>query len=327
MDHWQRIAAAIEGQPVDRVPVSLWRHFPDDDQDAGKLAAHMVRWQREWDFDLVKFMPSGTYGVEDWGAITEFRGAANGARDVVRPGLARAEDWPKLARLDPRKGVLGAQVEALRLAAPALGSGAPILQTVFSPLTTARKLAGERVFADLRRQPDLLEAGLAIITAVTIDFALASLAAGAHGVFFATQCASYRVLSKAEYARFGRHFDLAFFDALRGRTSLDLLHVHGEDVMFDLLAAYPVHAMNWHDRLTAPALGAGARAFPKLVVGGVEETRTMVAGGAEAIAAEVRDAIAQTGGRRVMIGPGCVLSVATPAAHVRAVVDAARAAS
>ena len=68
MDHWTRIEAAIAGQPTDRVPVALWRHFPVDDQDPAKLAARTLEWQRAWDFDLVKFMPSGTYSVEDWGA-------------------------------------------------------------------------------------------------------------------------------------------------------------------------------------------------------------------------------------------------------------------
>jgi uroporphyrinogen decarboxylase len=326
MDHWQRIEAAAAEQPIDRLPISLWRHFPEDDLDPAKLAAHMVAWQREWDFDLVKFMPSGTYGVEDWGAVTEYQGAANGARAVVKTGLARAADWARLARLDPRKGVLGQQVEALRLTARELGGSAPILQTVFSPLTTARKLAGERVFADMRREPEALEAGLRTITDVTIDFALASLEAGAHGFFLATQCASYRVATETEYLRFGKRYDLEFFAALQGRTRFDLLHVHGEDVMFDLLADYPVSLVNWHDRLTAPRLGEALARCPQLLVGGLEENRTLTNGPSAAIGAEVRDAIAQTGGRRLMIGPGCVLLVSTPDAHVRAAVDAVRAA-
>jgi len=326
MDHWERIEAAAAGEPVDRLPISLWRHFPGDDLDPGKLAGHMVSWQRKWDFDLVKFMPSGTYGVEDWGAVTAYQGAANGARAVVGPALARAEDWRRLARLDPRKGVLGQQIEALRLAARELGGGAPILQTVFSPLTTARKLAGERVFADMRRSPEELEAGLRIITDATIAFALASLEAGANGFFLATQCASYRVATEAEYARFGKRYDLEILAALQGRTRLDLLHIHGEDVMFDLLADYPVSLVNWHDRLAAPTLRDALKRFPKLLVGGVEENRTLARGPEDAIGAEVRDAIAQTGGRRLMIGPGCVLLIATPEAHIRAAVDAVRAA-
>ena len=102
MDHWARIEAAIEGGKADRVPVALWRHFPLDDQDPGKLAAHTVKYQREWDCDLVKFMPSGTYSVEDWGARSVYTPTFNGARTISVPGVRQAEDWPRLQRLDPR---------------------------------------------------------------------------------------------------------------------------------------------------------------------------------------------------------------------------------
>ncbi|MCC7079840.1 MAG: uroporphyrinogen decarboxylase [Burkholderiales bacterium] len=322
MNHWTRIEAAIEGGNVDRLPVSLWRHFPDDDTDPGKLAAHMVRWQRRWDFDLIKFMPSGTYSVEDWGARTAYLGAANGARAVVRPGIARADDWPTLPRLDCTRGVLGQQLAALRMAKPELGDDAPILQTVFSPLTTARKLAGERVFADMRLNADALEAGLRIITEVTIDFALQSLAAGAHGIFFATQCASYRVCTAQEYLRFGARYDLEVLNALKGRSRIDLLHVHGEDIMFEQVKDYPVRLLNWHDRLTAPDLASAAQLSSLLLVGGLEENSALARGDAAAIEAQVRGAVTQTGGRRLMIGPGCVLLVATPESGIQTVIDA-----
>ena len=78
--------------------------------------------------------------------------------------------------------------------------------------------------------------------------------------------------------------------------------------------------------MLAPTLSAALERFPKLLVGGVEENRTLTRGPHDAIRAEVRDAIAQTGGRRLMVGSGCVLLVATPDAHIRAAVDAARAA-
>lgn len=324
MDHWARVEAAITGAAPDRVPAAIWRHFPGDDQDPLKLAARTVEWQRRWDFDLVKFMPSGTYGVEDWGAKTEFRGAANGARDVTEPGLGRAEDWRRLVRLDPARGVLGAQNEALAHAAKALGGGAPILQTVFSPLTTARKLAGEALYEHLRRAPDALEAGLRTIADTTIDFALAALRSGAHGVFFATQLACEDMLEASEYERFGRRFDLEVFAALRGRARLNLLHAHGERVMFDLLAGYPVEMMNWHDRLAGPSLAEGAKRFRGAVVGGIEERERIVSGSEAALRAQVRDAIAQTGGRRFILGPGCVAAIAVPEDNIRIVIEEAR---
>ena len=68
--------------------------------------------------------------------------------------------------------------------------------------------------------------------------------------------------------------------------------------------------INWHDRLTAPSLKDALRKFKGIVVGGVEERNLLVSGAPEAVRAQVRDAIAQTGGRRLMVGPGCVAGAA-----------------
>jgi uroporphyrinogen decarboxylase len=324
MDHWQRIEAAIAGTATDRVPVALWRHFPVDDQDPGKLAAHTVQYQRQWDFDLVKFMPSGTYGIEDWGAKTAFEGAENGARVVKQVGLHQPEEWNRLAKLDVRKGVYGAQNRALAAAAKELKGSAPVLQTVFSPLTTARKLAGEPTLEHLRKHPDALQAGLKTITEVTIAFGEEALKAGAHGFFFATQLATTDVLAPAEYERFGKRWDLAFFDAFKGRAKLNMLHLHGMNPMFDELAGYPVDLVNWHDRLTPPTLKAAAGRFKGALVGGVEELGLLVKGSEAEVRAQVRDAIAQTGGRRFLLGPGCVAGIAAPEHNIRAVIEEAR---
>jgi len=320
MTHWERIRAAVRGEAVDRVPLSLWRHWPVEDETAQGLAAAMLRWQQRYDFDLVKMMPTGTYGIEDWGAETTYRPNPNGTRTVVKFGLAAPEQWPRLEQLDVSRGYLGRQVEAVRLTAEALQNSVPILQTIFSPLTTARKLAGERVLADLRRQPDLLKAGLQIIAETTARFAMESLRAGAHGFFFATQCATYRLLSEAEYREFGQQYDLLVLNAVRAEAELILAHPHGEDIMFDLAATYPVEALNWHDRRTWPSLAQARERFEGLLVGGINEWETLLNGPAEAIHTEIQEAMAQVKGRGLLLGPGCVIPTHTPEAHLRAAV-------
>lgn len=324
MTHWERVTAAVAGQAVDRVPVSLWHHFPDIDLDPVRLAEACFRWQRTYDFDLVKFMPAGTYSVEDWGATSAYIGVPNGTRTVTRHGVTSAEQWPRLARLSPQQGRLGQEVKALALAAEAFKGDVPLLQTVFSPLTTALKLAGDRVFADLRRHPDLFEAGLAIIAEATLGFARACLRSGAHGLFFATQCASYRLLNEAEHRRFGLGYDRLVLDGVRGEAKFILLHLHGNDVMFDQVRDYEADMVNWHDRRSELDLAGAMSRFDGMLVGGVNEATTLPKGPVEAIRSEVRDAIAQTGGRRLLIAPGCVVPIATPDAHYRAVIDAVK---
>jgi uroporphyrinogen decarboxylase len=321
MTHWERVEAALKGDAVDRPPVSLWRHWPGEDNTAEGLAAATVKWQKAHDFDLIKFMPTGTYSVEDWGAVTTYAHNPSGTRTVTAPGLTKVEEWPGLEALDVTKGFLGQQNEALRLTAEALADSVPILQTVFSPLTTARKLAGDRVFTHMRRHPDILKEGLKIIADTTARFAVAALGAGAHGVFFASQCSSYRLLGEPEYRAFGEPFDRIVLDAIQSSSRFNMVHAHGEDIMFDLLAAYPVQMMNWHDRLTWPSLAEARERFPGLLVGGIEDRRTLLSGTAGDIQAEIRDALGQGQGR-LMVGPQCVMSIETPDAQVRIAVDA-----
>lgn len=323
MNHWQRVEAAIQGLATDRTPVAMWRHFPDEDRYVPRLVNHSIEWQQRWDFDLVKFMPSGTYGVEDWGAVSAYRGALNGAREVVQPAVRTTEDWARIQALDVREGSYGRQNEALGAVAKALGGHVPLLQTVFSPLTTARKLSTDRLYSDLRCHPEAVEAALEVITETTIEFALQAIERGAHGVFLATQQASYRLLTAAEYERFGRRYDLRVLEALRGKARLNMLHAHGDEIMFEMLTQYPVEMLNWHDRLTEPSLAEAHRLFPGLLVGGLAEHGLLLSGSEREIQAQVHDAQRQTGGTRLMLGPGCVLPVTTPAPNIQAVIDAA----
>jgi uroporphyrinogen decarboxylase len=317
MTHWERIRAAIAGEETDRVPVSFWRHWANVDETALGLAYTTLRWQREFDFDLVKVTPTGTYGVEDFGAETKFAPNPEGVRHVVKWGVTEPEGWPNLEVQDPRAGYLGKQVEALRIITDELENSVPVLQTIFSPLTTARKLAGDRIFTDARLHPEMFKAGLQTIAETTAQFAVACVEEGATGIFFATQCDSYQVMTEDEYREFGVPFDRIVIDAVRDEVEIMMMHAHGEDLMFDLVASYPVDAINWHDRLTGPSLSEARERFSGMLVGGVSEWTTLLEGPAEAIEAEIRDAVEQTDGRGYMVGPGCVIPVHAPHEHVR----------
>jgi uroporphyrinogen decarboxylase len=320
--HWERVRAALKGEETDRVPISLWRHWPVEDETPQGLAAATIRWQRDYDFDLVKLTPTGTYGIEDWGAKTTYVPNDHGVRTIVQYGVTSVDQWPGLEQLDVTRGYLGNQIAAVRLVAEELRDSVPILQTVFSPLTTARKLAGDRIFADLRLHAETFKQGLKIIAETTARFALESIRAGAHGVFFATQCGTYRLLSEAEYREFGETYDRIVLDAVRPEAQIILIHAHGQDIMFDLVANYPTDAINWHDRITWPSLKEAHERFSGLLVGGINEWQTLLKGPHAAIQAEIRDAVAQTGGRRYMVGPGCVLPISTPPSHIRAAREA-----
>lgn len=322
LSHWDRVEAALRGDELDVPPVSLWRHFPERDQTAGDLAAATLEWQRVFDFDFVKLMPPGDYPTIDWGAESVYRGSPGGTRETIHYPVTAPEDWARLEPVPVDRGMNREVVEAARLVNEALGGDVPVLQTIFSPLTVAMKLSAGRVIDHLRERPDLVHQGLAVITQVTQAVARASLERGAAGIFFATQCATTELLTLEEYREFGVPYDLQVLEAAAG-SRFTLLHIHGQGIMFEELARYPVHALNWHDRRTWPPLAEGQRLSGRCVVGGIDERAIATMTPAEA-AAQARDAVAQLGGRRLMVAPGCVIPVATPEANVRAVVEAVR---
>jgi uroporphyrinogen decarboxylase len=323
----ERVADALARQPVDRPPICFWRHAPDVDHTARGLADAMLAFHRRWDLDFVKVMSSGVYCVEDWGCRVAYTGAPSGAKQCTEHAVKALGDWSRIKSLDAGAGALGRDLEAVRLIASGVDDAAPVLHTIFSPLTIARKLAGDRLADDLRTSPEAVLPALEAITETTARYAAAALAAGAGGLFFATQAASPDVFAADEHARYDAPFVRRILESAHGASPFTLLHAHGKNVYFDQVASLPVHALNWHDRVTPPTLAEGARRFAGAVVGGLSEWATLREGPVDAVAAQVRDAIAQTGGRGLVVAPGCGLPLDVADAHLAAAVAAVKSAA
>ena len=99
----ERVLSATRRGPVDRPPVSFWRHVPDVDHTAAGLADAMLAFQRKWDLDFVKVMSSGVYCVEDWGCRVAYQGSPNGAKQCTEHGVRERKDWARVRPLDEGK--------------------------------------------------------------------------------------------------------------------------------------------------------------------------------------------------------------------------------
>lgn len=316
MNKRERLAAAIAGQPVDRAPVALWRHFPGDDHYPEELARAQLEFQKLYDFDFVKVTPSHNFCVVDWGVEERYTGNNEGVCETVRRPINGPDDWLKIKPLDPTAGALGRQLRVLELLHDALGDETPFIQTIFNPPAMVKFLAGDRAdLAYLRQHPTLMKQVLDALTETVVGFVREAIRRGAAGVFMSTMHASYAFMSEAEYRQFGRPYDLRVLEAARDGW-FNVLHLHGESVMFDLLADYPVQAVNWHDRAGAPSLKDALGRFPGAVIGGLAQWDTLLRGTPEDVRAEARDALEQTGGRRHVLGAGCVTPITTPTCNI-----------
>ncbi len=325
MDKRQRLHATFRRENVDRPPIALWRHFPGDDLDPMRFAARVIEFQHRFDFDFVKVTPAAGYMAEMYGG--ELRDARNreGTREHLRRVVNDWRDWARIEPLDSSNAVFERERAALQIIRVEFGREVPILQTIFSPLTAAKNLAGERLMQDLREHPNELHRALDHLAATTQRFARAAIDAGADAIFFATQMASSDVLTLDEYREFGEPYDLAVLEALRGKVDFILLHAHGENIYFDLLSKYPVELMNWHDRLTPPTLAEAKSRFRGALAGGIDEWGILAEGTPEQVQAQVREAIEQTGGASLVLAAGCVIPVDTPEENIRAARDAVEA--
>ena len=66
----------------------------------------------------------------------------------------------------------------------------------------------------------------------------------------------------------------------------------------------------------------GKERFKGAVCGGIRQEATLVLGTPEDVQAEVRNAVGQTGGRRLIVGTGCVTPITAPVGNLRAVREA-----
>ena len=194
-------------------------------------------------------------------------------------------------------------------------------------LTIARKLAGDRVIQDLREAPDAVVPALEAISETVSRYAGAAIEAGAEGLFFATQAATPDAFTREEHDRFDLIYVRRALRFVQGRSRFTMLHAHGDHPYLDAFDGQPIHALNWHDRTTAPDLATAARRFSVALVGGLNQQQTLRKGTPPAAAAEVHDAIAQTSGVGLIVAPGCVLPLDAPEADLDAVVAAVKAAA
>lgn len=312
----QRLEATFAGAPVDRPAVALWRHWPVDDRYGAELARAHLEFQHTFDFDFIKVTPSSDFMVSGYGAESQWVGNEEGTREWGARVIQAPEDWLKLKPLEPQQGLFGEVIEANQLLGQAVGAEVPFIQTIFNPLSQAKNLAGVHLLSHIRQHPDAVKSGLAVITESTLRFIEAlRQSTQIAGIFLAVQHASYDLLTEAEYRDFCQSLDMQILAAAEGMW-FNLLHLHGVNVMFDLVAHYPVQAINWHDVETPPSLGEAMRRTDKALCGGLRQWETMLRGTPETVQAEAKAALEATSGWRFILGTGCVTPITAPTCNI-----------
>ncbi|MCB9143979.1 MAG: hypothetical protein H6635_01300 [Anaerolineales bacterium] len=321
--HKERITACLNGETTDRTPIAFWRHFPEEDQNPETLAAATIKFQKTYDFDIVKVTPASSFSVKDWGAEDEWQNNPEGSRAYKKHVINAPQDWETLKPLDPSAPYLAAQIECLKNIRKGIGTETPMIQTVFNPISQAKHLAGNDLLMEhIKKHPAAVAKGLETIAKSTAKFIDALHDAGVDGIFYAIQHAQASMFELDEYKSIALPFDQQVLKSAEGFWC-NLLHLHGQDIYFSLLRLMNFQIVNWHDRETYPTLGEAKSLFHGVTCGGIRQS-TLYSGSPTQVREEAKDAIAQSKGRKFILGTGCVVYYQSAHENIMAAIESTR---
>ncbi len=296
----ERVHAAVQGEPVDRVPFCFWHHFKPEGSGQRMAELTLEFFYQKFHLDIVKIMPDLPY-------------------PAPQDQIVQADQLRFLPRLDlDNTPIFQEQLTCIRTLRSQLGNDYPLILTLFSPLTYAFRLMGkQQALAEARKHPDPFKEGLGTIASNLSHLMKAAIAAGASGIFFSSMGATSTDFTRAEYRDIGRPYDL---DALAGASGgwLNIIHVHadpsqeGDQIYFEDFTDYPVAVMSWSDRLTGPSLSEAQTLTAKCLMGGLWERGPLTHGSQTELKNEIMSAISQTKGQRFILANGCSVPDDTP---------------
>lgn len=304
-----RVEAALAMGVADRPPVGAWGHTYKEEWSPEALAAVTVERARRFGWDFVKYQPRASCFAEAFGSNYRPSGHKLRAPVLIDEAVPDLEAWRSI-RMVNRKA-LDDQVRSIGMAARELGSGVPVIQTVFSPITVGGYLVGKsqsRIVRELRQHTDVVRPALERVAEALADFSLESVAAGAAGIFYAISGYAGRdVMPEAVYRELVLPLDRLVLDRLPSTAWFNALHLCGSKLNFGLAREMPVQAVSWsiHNQGN-PSLREGRELARRAVMGGLSQRSTLVYGPPPKIEEETRRAIEDTdGGRGLLLAPGC----------------------
>lgn len=294
MNKMERFMAAIRGEDVDHLPVSVWLHFASEHLSSEETARAHLRYFATYNWDYLKSMNDYRYPLPKGDSIT------------------RAEELQAFKPLAMTVPAFAKQLACLSVLRQELGPNTPIVETLFNPLQTLIRAAGasaaQVVFANTQAGHAALEA----ITQTLIDYVNTCREIGITGLFYSINGAGSPEtggLSAGQFDEFVKPYDLRILQAAAGMVRI--AHVHGYHLEFGRTLDYPVEAFSWSHRHTAPSLAEARKLTSTALIGGIDEVAISKQSVAD-ISADIAAAAREAGPRKLLIGPGCTVPPDTP---------------
>jgi uroporphyrinogen decarboxylase len=130
-------------------------------------------------------------------------------------------------------------------------------------------------------------------------------------------------MPEAVYREVVMPFDRQVLSALPKEAWFNVLHLCGSAIYTDIARELPIGALSFSTHNQGnPTLTEARDRTGRAVMGGLDQRRTLVRGTADEIATQAHDAIEQTGGRGLLLAPGCSVPPMARWANLKAMMDA-----
>jgi uroporphyrinogen decarboxylase len=297
----ERVLSAIKGELPDRIPFSFWYHFRWLEFPSGEpLAKAELEFYNMYDPDFLKVMHDIPFELPQ------------GINKIDAP-----VDWYKLDILEEDSLNFSAQLKALDIIIRNLSDDGFIIDTIFNTFSYAEKLTGKRTLEHLKENPKALHYGLEIIARSMANFVKAMKELGVSGIYMAVQGANTDIMDETTYREHFLPYDMIIWESSRG-FPFNILHLHGNNLIFNILHTFNPATVTWSNRLTPPTLTEARNLYSGCVAAGLNE-EGIIRYTPEYVKKEVLKSIVEAGANKLIIAPGCAIPTETPKENLFAI--------
>ncbi|WP_229395224.1 methylcobamide:CoM methyltransferase MtaA [Methanosarcina sp. DH1] len=325
-----RLLAALEGKPVDKVPVcsvtqtgivelmdEVGAAWPEAHTNPELMAKLAIANYELSGLEAVRLPYCLTVLVEAMGCQINM-GTKNRQPSVIEHPYPKSLDGAAVPADLLQKGRIPAVLEAFKIVREKVGPDVPIIGGMEGPITVASDLVSVKSFMKWSiKKTDLFEQALDIATEAAIAYANAMVEAGADVIAIADPVASPDLMSPDTFRQFLQSRLQKFSASV---NSVTVLHICGKvNAILSDMADCGFEGLSVEEKIGNAAEGKKVIGDRARLVGNVSSPFTLLPGPIDKIKAEAK--VALEGGIDVL-APGCGIAPMTPLENIKAMVAA-----
>jgi [methyl-Co(III) methylamine-specific corrinoid protein]:coenzyme M methyltransferase len=328
----ERLARALTGQPVDRMPaVSVTQtgtveqmeacgaFWPEANYDAEKMAALAEAGHTVIGFEAVRVPFDITAEAEFFGCEIK-DGTQEQQPSVIGHVVSSMEDIENLKGYDLSNGRINVVCDAIKILADKYGGELPIMGSMIGPFSLAQHINGDEWFMAIMTNEEFGLALMEFTTEFNVAYAKKMVENGADTMVIIDPTASAQLIGNEFYEKFVVPYHKKICDAMHELNVPVVLHVCGDTTLgLSLMETCGVDGISVDQNVdAATAVGNVKNA---VIVGNLDPVNMLWNQTPEAIKEQSQKVLDAGIG---LLAPGCGIVSKTPTENLQAMVEMAK---